>query len=77
MTFSDLKIGGSELHVQVVETAICNGMIIKNPSSTLDTKKKNVQWIIRGIDNSLSKEFSCVWFQIGNQIRFAKYLKNT
>jgi len=56
LTFSDLKIGGSELHVQVDEMAICNGMIIKNPSSTLDTKK-NVQWIIGGIDNSLSKKF--------------------
>ncbi|KCZ78406.1 hypothetical protein H311_00564 [Anncaliia algerae PRA109] len=36
------KIGGEGLEVQIDETAICNGLIIKNPSSTLDDKK-NVQ----------------------------------
>ncbi|KCZ76583.1 hypothetical protein H311_02415 [Anncaliia algerae PRA109] len=39
---------------QIDETAIFNGLIIKNPSSTLDDKK-NVQWIAGAINKSQAK----------------------
>lgn len=59
LIIDDEKLGGKGFQIQIDETAICNGLIIKNPSSTLDTKN-NVQWIIGGVDNSSKKNFFLV-----------------
>lgn len=53
------RIGGLGYDVQIDETAICNGLIIKNPSNTLDTKS-SIQWIVGGIDNTPEKNFFLV-----------------
>lgn len=42
------RIGGEGIVVQVDETAICNGRIILNPSSSID-EIDGVQWIVGGV----------------------------
>ena len=44
-----VKISGEGIRVQFDETAICNGELIPNPSSTLDNKP-NVQWLLGGAE---------------------------
>lgn len=53
---SSEKIGGPTYAVQMDETAICNGQLIINPSSTLDENDK-IQWLVGGIDNANPKRF--------------------
>jgi hypothetical protein len=42
------KIGEENVRVQVDETAICNGEIIVNPTSTMDDKY-GIQWIVGAV----------------------------
>ena len=51
-----VKIGGEDIGVQFDETAICNGELIPNPSSTLDNKL-NVQWFVGGVEEGSCKNF--------------------
>ena len=51
-----VKIGGEGIRVQLDETAICNGELISNPSSTLDNKP-NVQWLVGGIEGTNCRNF--------------------
>ncbi|EEQ81494.1 hypothetical protein NCER_102052 [Vairimorpha ceranae BRL01] len=44
-----VKIGGEGIGVQFDETAICNGELIPNSSSTLDNKP-NIQWLVGGVE---------------------------
>ena len=46
-----VKIGGEGIKVQFSETAICNGELISNPSSTPDNKP-NVQWLMGDIEGN-------------------------
>ncbi|WUR04946.1 DDE-TNP-IS1595 domain-containing protein [Vairimorpha necatrix] len=50
------QIGGTSVRVQFDETAICNGLIVSNPSSTLDSMP-GIQWIIGGIVEGNCREF--------------------
>lgn len=52
----EIKIGGEDIRVQLDETAICNGMIISNPSSTYDVIP-GVQWILGGVVEGNCREF--------------------
>lgn len=47
------KIGGSNIEVQLDETAICNGKIISDPSN-LNDNLEGIQWIFGGIANDCS-----------------------
>ena len=51
-----VKIGGEGIGVQFDETAICNGELIPNPSSTLDNKP-NVQWLVRDLEERNCRNF--------------------
>ena len=42
--------------MQFDETAICNGELIPNPSSTLDNKP-NVQWLLGGAEEGNYRNF--------------------
>ncbi|KAF9764447.1 hypothetical protein NGRA_0555 [Nosema granulosis] len=53
---TSFKIGGEGVEIQIDETAICNGKIIINPSSTHDSNP-NTQWLIGGIENNQRKNF--------------------
>ena len=51
-----VKIGGEGIGVQFDETAICNGELIPNPSSTLDNKP-NIQWLVGGVEEGNCRNF--------------------
>ena len=51
-----VKIVGEGIEAQCDETAICNGELIHNPSSTLDNKL-NVQWLLGGVEEGNCKNF--------------------
>lgn len=51
-----VKIGGEGQRVQVDETAICNGLIITDPSNSLDNIH-GIQWIVGGVVEGNCKEF--------------------
>ncbi|EEQ81727.1 hypothetical protein NCER_101727 [Vairimorpha ceranae BRL01] len=51
-----VKIGGEGIGVQFDETAICNGELIPNPSSTIDNKP-NIQWLVGGVEEGNCKNF--------------------
>ena len=51
-----VKIGGEGIGVQFDETAICNGELIPNPSSTIDNKP-NIQWLVGGVEEGNCRNF--------------------
>ena len=51
-----VKIGGEGIGVQFDETAICNGELIPNPSSTLDNKPY-IQWLVGGVEEGNCRNF--------------------
>ncbi|KKO73750.1 hypothetical protein AAJ76_2580001399 [Vairimorpha ceranae] len=51
-----VKMGGEGIGVQFDETAICNGELISNPSSTPDNKP-NVQWLMGDIEGTNCRNF--------------------
>lgn len=50
------KIGGAGVRIQIDETAICNGLVISDPSNTLDNLP-NIQWIVGGVVEGDCKKF--------------------
>jgi hypothetical protein len=52
----EYKIGGPGVQIQFDETAICNGLIIGNPSSE-DESNTDIQWIVGGIVEGSCREF--------------------
>jgi ISXO2-like transposase domain len=50
------KIGGPGIRIQVDETAICNGLVINNSSSSYDDLK-GIQWIVGGVVEGDSRKF--------------------
>ena len=51
-----VKMGGEGIGVQFDETAICNGELIPNPSSTLDNKPY-IQWLVGGVEEGNCRNF--------------------
>lgn len=60
------KIGGEDLEVQLDETAICNGMIITNPSNILDDKK-GFNGLLEELTILQTKIFFYIWPKIGKK----------
>lgn len=50
------RIGGEGVRVQIDETAICNGLVISDPSNSLDNLP-NIQWIVGGVVEGDCKKF--------------------
>lgn len=55
-TTNNNQIGGADVRVQFDETAICNGLVVINPSSTLDNAP-GIQWIVGGVVEGNCREF--------------------
>jgi hypothetical protein len=56
LSIIDNKIGGENVRAQVDETAICNGEIIVNSTSTMDDKY-GIQWIVGAVVEGNCREF--------------------
>jgi transposase-like protein len=52
----EIQIGGEGVEVQFDETAICNGLIIDNPSS-VDDDIPGIQWILGGVEKDNFRNF--------------------
>lgn len=55
----NIKIGGPGIRVQFDETAICNGLVVSNPSNELDNIPQ-VQWILGGVVEGNCREMVLV-----------------
>jgi hypothetical protein len=51
-----IKIGGTGIRVQIDETAICNGLVVSNPSNRYDNIPK-IQWIVGGVVEGNCRQF--------------------